>query len=125
MVRKKIHHIIISKFYIGIMSMCGKEFPHIYPTFITKDTYDKCQEILKNNTRYYLYKPTSGPKEEKQQDISHIEQRIVDLLESPLDLEDLSLQSNIKPLELKSLLASMLQKSIIKKTEYGDYMRIK
>jgi hypothetical protein len=124
MVRKKIHHIIISKFYIGIMSICGKEFPHIFPTFITKDTYDKCQEILRNNTRYYLYKPTSGPKEEKQQDISPMEQRIVDLLESPLDLEDLSIQSNIKPSELKSILASMIERSIIKKTEYGDYARM-
>jgi hypothetical protein len=112
-----------NKFYIGIMSYKGQEFPHKYPTFISKETFDRCQDILDNNNRWHMHK--SVVQENKQPtSLSPQEQMIVDFLSSPLDFEDLSLQTNIKPLELKSMLTVMIEKNIIKKTEYGEYVRV-
>lgn len=47
-----IHNILKNKFYIGIMTCKGSEYPHKYETFIDKYTFQKCQDIrLKRNNQ--------------------------------------------------------------------------
>lgn len=41
-----IHKILTDKFYIGIMTSKGKEYPHRYPTIVPKRLFDDVQGIL-------------------------------------------------------------------------------
>ena len=41
-----LHRMLQNKFYIGIMTVKGVEYPHKYETFITKEIFNRCQAIL-------------------------------------------------------------------------------
>lgn len=51
-----IHKTLKDKFYIGTMTSKGREYPHKYPTIISKDLFDKVQDVLsgrqKKSTKY-------------------------------------------------------------------------
>lgn len=55
--RSSLHRMMRNKFYIGIMVWKGYEFPHNYPTLTTPEIFEKCQEVLENNTRYKKHIP--------------------------------------------------------------------
>lgn len=43
--------IITNKFYIGIMTVNGEEYPGVHKKLIDEETFYKCQSVLKGNTR--------------------------------------------------------------------------
>ncbi len=47
-----------SKFYYGIATLRGKEYPHKYECYITKDIYDEIQRISKSNYSAKFHKKT-------------------------------------------------------------------
>jgi hypothetical protein len=116
-----VHTILTNKFYIGIMEYKGKEFPHVYPTFISKDLFDRVQFVLANNTKHS--RAEYQPPDKQQITLTEQEQTIYDCLSVPLDIEDLSLQSNIAPSELKIMLSGMIDRNILKINEYKEYVR--
>lgn len=44
-VRASIHRMLQCKFYYGIIEKYGEEREHIYPKLISKEIFDKCQEV--------------------------------------------------------------------------------
>ena len=52
----QIHNMLRDKFYIGVMTVKGKEYPHIYPKIVPQSLFDKVQDILygrnKKPTKY-------------------------------------------------------------------------
>ena len=47
--------IISNKFYMGIITLKGIEYPHNYPTFISKELFEQVSNIRKVNNRRFLY----------------------------------------------------------------------
>ena len=47
-----------NKFYYGVMTFRGKDYPHKYPRYISKETYDEIQEISRNNYTQKFQKKT-------------------------------------------------------------------
>ena len=43
-----ISKILANKFYIGIMTVGGRQYPHKYPKIISKELFDRCQIIRQN-----------------------------------------------------------------------------
>ena len=53
-----VHEIIQNPFYYGVMRVkkTGKQYPHIYPPIISKETFDTCQKIrLGHNKKPFKY----------------------------------------------------------------------
>lgn len=57
----QIHHIIQSPFYYGIMIIKGESYPHKYEPLISKEIYDKCQEVRTRATRTQTPRQTKKP----------------------------------------------------------------
>ena len=65
-----IERMLAHKFYIGIMTCNGKEYPHKYPKIVSKELFGRCQLIkwerrpseakAKNNSRIYALKGIVG-----------------------------------------------------------------
>ncbi len=57
--QNQIHRILNSKFYLGLMERDGKVYEGKHPALITRDTYDKAQDILHgrlhSRTRTHFY----------------------------------------------------------------------
>jgi DNA invertase Pin-like site-specific DNA recombinase len=45
MTKANVDRILHNPFYYGFMQYNGKQYAHKYPTLITKDLYDKCQQV--------------------------------------------------------------------------------
>lgn len=56
--KSRVGYIINNPFYYGIMKIKGTYRPHIHEPIITKDLFDKCQDVLKGK-----HKPVSAGKE--------------------------------------------------------------
>ena len=56
MTKTNVERITHNSFYYGYMQYLGKQYPHKYPPLITKELYDKCQQIRQqrhiNRTAY-------------------------------------------------------------------------
>ena len=117
------HRVLNSKFYIGIMEYKGKEYPHVYPTLVSKEIFDLCRVISDNNTKYSTWIPTITIETRETLELSPLDKRIYDCLSSPLDIEDLMIQVDISPSEMKQALISLLERNIISKNEYNEYQR--
>lgn len=51
-----IHHMICNPFYYGMMEVKGQLYPHIYENLISKELWDKCQEVRTGyNAKPYKY----------------------------------------------------------------------
>jgi len=120
--RSSLHRVLSNKFYIGIMTARGKEYPHIYPTFVTPEEFERVQEILANNRKHKLHIPSVTKKESI--DISSQEQEVLSLLKHPYDIEGLSLQCKFSLKELMQLLSSLEQKRIILKNSHNEYYQV-
>ena len=44
-----ISKILANKFYIGIMSVGGRQYPHKYPKIVPKELFDRCQIVRQNH----------------------------------------------------------------------------
>ena len=60
--KSKLEHILKQPFYYGVMKIKGKYYPHDYGAFITKEMFDKAQQILSN--RRGRWKPVIENKNE-------------------------------------------------------------
>lgn len=49
--KSSVHRMLINKFYIGIMEVKGKQYPHNYEKFIDEFTFRKVQTVLKKNNQ--------------------------------------------------------------------------
>lgn len=47
--RSTVHKMLRNKFYIGIITQKGKDYPHNYKTFVDEGVFYKCQELLNRN----------------------------------------------------------------------------
>ncbi len=47
----QVQHILMNPFYYGEMRVKGKLYPHSYPPLITKDLFDKCENVRLGNSR--------------------------------------------------------------------------
>ena len=45
MTKANVERVLNNPFYHGFMQYNGKQYPHKYPPLITKDLYDKCQQV--------------------------------------------------------------------------------
>jgi site-specific DNA recombinase len=56
MTKNNVERITHNSFYYGYMQYLGKQYPHKYPPLITKELYDKCQQVREqrhvNRTAY-------------------------------------------------------------------------
>jgi site-specific DNA recombinase len=50
----QIHKMLRDRFYIGIMTVNGKDYPHKYPKIVSQSLFDKVQDILEGRSK----KPT-------------------------------------------------------------------
>ncbi len=57
----QIHLILQNSFYHGEMLVKGKRYPHKYDQIITKELFDKCQEVRQGNTRPQHVKYSEKP----------------------------------------------------------------
>jgi site-specific DNA recombinase len=54
--KSHLHKVLHDKFYIGIMSIKGIEYPHKYPKLLDNATFYKCQEVIaKANKQSFKY----------------------------------------------------------------------
>ena len=53
-----ISNVLQNKFYYGIIELNGKEYPHIYPTIISKEIFDAAQDKIAKNKCNNPYIPT-------------------------------------------------------------------
>lgn len=57
LIRSQMHRILQDKFYIGIMTVCGNEYPHNYPPIVDEETFERCQRVRLNaNKKPFKYK---------------------------------------------------------------------
>lgn len=121
--KNTVHRVLNNKFYMGIMDFKGKEYPHVYPTLVSKEIFDLCRMIQENNTKHSKWIPTITTETRETLELSPLDKQIYDCLSSPLDIEDLMIQVDISPSEMKQALASLLERNIISKNEYNEYQR--
>ncbi|MCX4348395.1 MAG: recombinase family protein [Alphaproteobacteria bacterium] len=46
-----LQRMLTNPFYYGIMQIKGKEIPHIYPPLISKELWDRCEEVRKGSVK--------------------------------------------------------------------------
>lgn len=118
----KIHRILINKFYYGIMTYKGHEYYHRYPKIITEDIFEKCQKVIKYNTKYRIY-----PKEEvylnrEEVKLSQTELLILKLCQNPIDINNLVIDSNLSINVILPILTNLLSNNLIIEQDNGDYV---
>ncbi len=50
----KMHSVLHDKFYCGIMTIKGKEYPHVHERIIPIDLFNKCQDILNSKEKKHI-----------------------------------------------------------------------
>jgi Recombinase len=118
----KVHRIINNKFYYGVMTYKGHEYYHRYPKIITEYIFEKCQKVIKYNTKYRIY-----PKEEVYLNIEEVklsqpELLILKLCKNPIDINNLVIDSNLSINVILPILTNLLSNNLIIEQDNGDYV---